>query len=172
MFCRNCGYLVPDGCEYCPKCGCRASDLFDDLNASPDRPAAEKFSYFSLLSPRGWFSFRGRLSRKSYWIRLIMLTLLFMAPAYTIYLCTDDQGNIRSVSASVLALAMIAALVTAHLSLWTRRLHDLNLPGWLTAILFLLSFIPMAFQIICLILGCLPGRSGRNAYGQDPSAGS
>ena len=49
MFCRNCGYLVPDGCEYCPKCGCRASDLFDDLNASPDRPAAEKFSYFSLL---------------------------------------------------------------------------------------------------------------------------
>nr|MBQ5526948.1 DUF805 domain-containing protein [Succinivibrionaceae bacterium] len=170
MFCRNCGYLVPDGCEYCPKCGCRASDIFDDLNTAPRRSAAAKFRYSSPLSLTGWFSFRGRLSRKDYWIRLIILTLLFMAPAYTIYLCTDDQGNIRSVSAAVLALAMISALITAHLSLWTRRLHDLNLPGWWTAILFLLSFIPMAFQIICVILGCLPGRSGTNAYGPDPAA--
>lgn len=121
MFCRNCGYLVPDGCEYCPKCGCRASDIFDDLNTAPRRSAAAKFRYSSHLSLTGWFSFRGRLSRKDYWIRLIILTLLFMAPAYTIYLCTDDQGNIRSVSAAVLALAMISALITAHLSLWTRR---------------------------------------------------
>ena len=31
MFCRNCGCFVPDGSGFCPKCGSRVSDMFDDL---------------------------------------------------------------------------------------------------------------------------------------------
>ena len=45
-----------------------------------------------------------------------------------------------------------------------RRLHDMNVSGWLC----LLMFVPYAGALFQLIIGCIDGTVGPNSYGPDP----
>ena len=58
-------------------------------------------------------------------------------------------------------------IMVASYTLAIRRLHDLEMTGWLVLV-FLIPYINFLFA---LVLFFAPGTFGSNRYGQDPIAG-
>ena len=169
MFCRNCGCFVPDGSGFCPKCGSRVSDMFDDLEkAGFAGRFAPKFRYATLLRPSGWFSYSGRSSRTEYNLRSIILVIAFTAYFGVLKLLDTIDFGIEAEDAFPVMWIVLMALIGMQISVWTKRLHDLNHSAGLILIFFFLSAVLPILLIICIALGCLRGTEGDNRFGPDP----
>lgn len=59
MFCPKCGASIPDDSAYCPNCGRHVKDAFDSIRKYSPNPAQRTARLAYLLSPSGWFAFRG-----------------------------------------------------------------------------------------------------------------
>jgi uncharacterized membrane protein YhaH (DUF805 family) len=93
--------------------------------------------------------FAGRASRAEYWtfwLGNFLIGLLLVSVSSYLYL-----------------LFAIASLIPS-LAVLCRRLHDLDLPGWLE----LIVLVPIFGALTLLILSLLPGTPGENRYGPDP----
>ena len=75
MFCPKCGASIPDDSAYCPNCGRHVKDAFDSIRKYSPNPAQRTGRLAYLLSPSGWFAFRGRIARWELWTRLLILTI-------------------------------------------------------------------------------------------------
>ena len=153
MFCSNCGAFMPDGSSFCPRCGSPASDIFSDLKTAKARPSSQKFSPGTLLSPSGWLSFSGHIKRKEFWGRLLILILGFFVLRCAVSLLAGDKGFVEPGAAACVIFGAGVAMLWSLLSIFTRRLHDMNLTGLWTVFLIL---IPLAFPLFCLVLGLIP----------------
>ncbi|MDL2281082.1 DUF805 domain-containing protein [Selenomonadales bacterium OttesenSCG-928-I06] len=113
-----------------------------------------------------FFSCEGRLNRKPYIIRIIILWLLSFIISSILYTTMQEQGII-------LAFVLTLPLTLASISLGIRRLHDLNYRGWWLVGLLALCCIPVV-QVLAIIpvllLLCVRGTKGANKFGQDPLA--
>lgn len=138
----------------------------------------------------GWFTFQGRARRKEYWAKTLAVGIPLGILNGVIYLISfllktlitsQDLGCDPGVLAIVVDVLYYVATgvvnlvgIALVLGVQVRRLHDRNMPGWVVALLVLVSFIPCCncigglFQLI--VLGCLDGVQGANAYGPDPKA--
>lgn len=137
----------------------------------------------SLLSPGSWFSFRGRMARKEYWIRvLILFAFTFVLGFMWVYLdesSADGSGfggyvlglakDFRKVtSGDFLFLCGLFAASISNISIYARRLHDCNQSGWWVIPVLAASRILILNIAILLILGCIRGTIGQNRFGPDP----
>jgi len=117
-------------------------------------------------SLNNYFSFKGRLNRWKYFIYLLPLVITASLPYVTVllipttYLYQDDITTI--------------ILLILRISLSVRRLHDLNITGWLLLIqlLFFITAIDLILIIFDLYLLFVPGTKGANKYGDDPLTNS
>lgn len=102
--------------------------------------------------------FSGRSRRKEYWMFILINIFLVISFAFIF--------DLIGLSDYFRFYLLIQALffVIPMLSLWIRRLHDINKSG---AYLFV-RFIPLIGGIWFLILMCTEGDSGPNKYGPDP----
>ena len=163
--CNSCGAELQWGGKACPACGNQVeSDQGPSLDTTDsaaeevhqsqavDRTIREGHQAAHMVSfPRAiklgfqnYFNFRGRATRAEYWWWQLFATVVSVALLAIIGL-----------QETLLAEALFLPLVLPTLSLNTRRLHDINLSGWL--------------QVICWWwFGFQAGYEGANNYGPAP----
>ena len=117
-----------------------------------------------------YFNFKGRLNRLRYFLFGIPLSIIVVLD----YLIATNKLETASLTSTYVIMTIYFLILIicsiSGLSLTVRRLHDLNLTGWLALIQFL-SLIPV-LKIIPGILGLYilfaPGKNDGNYYGDDP----
>ncbi len=110
------------------------------------------------FAPSGYFSFEGRITRSTYWLRYnlpIWLASIF-APAIAYGLFGSDN---------VVSLIVSIAFLWPSLAGTAKRLHDRGRSGWF----MLIVFVPL-IGVIWLIVECgfLRGETGLNRFGRSP----
>lgn len=107
-------------------------------------------------------TFKGRASRKEYWMfvlfsTIFMIVSIFLDNLLGTNLIFYDQ---RSVYGYIYLLYTFAIMIPG-LALCVRRLHDINKSGWN----YFLAFIPLIGGVWLLILLCTKGMPEENKYG-------
>ena len=114
------------------------------------------------------FVYRGRASRSAFWwFQLAVGFGWFVLVASTIWLITTlanpstiaEQNSLNSWLFLGAALSSLIVLVPS-IALTVRRLHDINMTGWLV----LIYLVPSVGQLLLLILMVLPGTKGPNRF--------
>jgi uncharacterized membrane protein YhaH (DUF805 family) len=109
---------------------------------------------------RLFFSLRGRLSRRQFWLYGV-LTLLGLAMLAHALL---DIARVRAPTADLIVNLL---LVWPALAVSVKRWHDRDRSGWWV----LVNLVPVIGWLWALIdNGFLRGTSGRNRFGADPLA--
>ena len=146
---------------------------------------------------RKYVTFGGRARRSEYWYFYLFNILIGIAAGILDGILTSTTGHSFQGSGPITGLAQLA-LFLPSLAAMVRRLHDTNHSGWLVlgffaylivAIIVLvigftnlqtgaggpmvvLAFVMLlgifGFAIYLLVLLCLNGTPGDNAYGSDP----
>lgn len=113
---------------------------------------------------RSFFRFTGRLNRKPFIMRYLilfvisLLLLIFLKGA-------EIDGN----SALICLILILLILITvSQVSLIVRRSHDLNYSWPMTIFVLVICIIPVLTLIPILILSFIKGTNGINMYGADP----
>ena len=124
---------------------------------------------------KNYVQFNGRSRRSEYWwpwllnIIVIVPTLGFGA------IMLEDSGcagaNVLAVMLIFLGTLYVLAIIIPSIALCVRRLHDLNLTGWIYLGLVIVGYIPIVgiiSNIAMIVIGVVPGTKGPNKYGSDP----
>ncbi|MBV9859476.1 MAG: DUF805 domain-containing protein [Alphaproteobacteria bacterium] len=108
------------------------------------------------------FSFRGRISRRQYWLHYVLPYLVVMS------ICAGFDGVLGWQNANgvgVLTSLLSLASIWPGLAVAVKRCHDRDRSGWF----ILVGLIPIVGGIWLLIeLGFLRGTVGANRFGPDP----
>ena len=114
------------------------------------------FTYFIEAFTKNYANFKGRARRKEYWGFTLFYALIFAilgAFAFT------GIGVI-------LFLVVFVVTLPPSISLTVRRLHDINLSGWL---IMLIPVIGEAIAIIIsIVIGVVQGSAESNKFGENP----
>lgn len=148
-----------------------------------------------------FFSFRGRLSRKRFWLRMLVLYGVMQVLAGAVAYGVPALGFSAQVTLYA-SLAMTLLFWLGSASLWVRRFHDRNVSGWWYAVFFafilgvfcwlvyavavsggdadspdmvlakyLVVGALMAWLFVAVRFGFRRGTPGPNRYGPDPLGG-
>lgn len=122
--------------------------------------------YWVLRPWRQMFDFRGRATRREYWLFLVQLyaALMILGVVAVSAMIRVLQRPITRDMTTLPLLILSLLLFVPYLSASIRRIHDHDKTGWL----FLLSLVPVAGWIFFLIMMLTPGTQGPNSYGEDP----
>jgi uncharacterized membrane protein YhaH (DUF805 family) len=111
------------------------------------------------MEKESFFSGKGRLRRKDYFIRVILLSI----PSYFMKVIGDTSQEpgllIFAIFISLICMVLIAIQ-------GIKRLHDINMSGWY----WLVFLIPVVNLIFGLYVVFKDGTPGSNKYGEDPKA--
>ena len=124
------------------------------------------------------FSFKGRISRRTYWYVVIVdiiCTVIFLGlwiiPEYKYFMFFMKFGGVGLYRA-VMIFRLLTLLVGMPLSIWSgyaitvKRLHDRDRSGWWTLMVFVPGIGALWLAIEC---GFRKGTPGLNRYGEDPN---
>ena len=114
--------------------------------------------YFVVLKKYAVFS--GRARRKEYWMYNLFDTIIIIA---LVFWSETADWNIKDVAQYVFLGYFFARLIP-DIAVRVRRLHDIDMSGWLC----LLGFIPIVGPFIFLFFAIQDGTEGANKYGPDP----
>ena len=127
-----------------------------------------KIFKFYRYSMENFYKFDGRASR----MEVISFFVVYMLTLFTASVITLIYSNFLNGNADrFLLLWLITAGITVlihiipYISLCTRRLHDINVSGWLQLIAY---FVPMGSLILFIICSVVEGNTTRNDYGPKP----
>jgi uncharacterized membrane protein YhaH (DUF805 family) len=134
-------------------------------------------SRIAYIRDSGWYSFEGRSSRQEYWLPILfghmlpmIICLPLSIPGALLAIMGAEMGSAGLEYVGVGLLAVVLAGATG-LTLWAisaaivKRLHDLNLSGWVALI-----YLPLGpfYPFLLILQGCIKGTNGPNRYGDDP----
>lgn len=115
--------------------------------------------------PYVWFSFRGRINRKAYWL-LYFLPIIVLNVVASIL-----DGVLGTLTVTEYGAYGLISLPVSIASFWpmlaagAKRLHDREKSGWWQ----LLYFVPFLGALFLFVyLGFLKGTDGANRFGPDP----
>lgn len=179
-FCSKCGQQIEAGTKFCPKCGAPSESMtaqnLNTVNVS-QRMAdnSERVKNNDILQDirEKYLSFSGRLNRKPYIIRSLIVYVVMSVLLATVDVMFEDElsfdefGMLTTTPGTAeLIFTFIICIVgiVFMLSLNVRRLHDLNRTGWLV----LLGCIPVANFALSIYVLFFKGTEGGNYYGPDP----
>ena len=118
------------------------------------------------------FSFRGRISRGMWWVAkfvcfvsLVVLNSLVSLLAFFLMFRSQLPRPDLLLLAKIMLWLFFLCWVWSNTVLNIKRFHDRNLSGWL-ALMGLIPVIGFIFNVVKL--GCPPGDSGGNRYGDLP----
>ena len=113
---------------------------------------------------RRLFSFKGRVSRRTYWYSVAVHLTIFAI--FIGLVLTFDPFKWVMVGGGVLYLMWLFATTWMGLALCAKRLHDCNMSGW-WQLLTLIPFLGLIWAVVQF--GFLKGTNGLNRYGEDPN---
>ncbi|MGY6562557.1 MAG: DUF805 domain-containing protein [Luteibaculaceae bacterium] len=112
------------------------------------------------MNPKeNFFSYEGRIGRLAYLGRNIILTI----PAVAVNLVDFERESSSFYLLSLIAVGSFVLIMLQNI----KRLHDINLSGWYSVLLF----VPLINLFLSLFLLFKPGTTGPNAYGNSPKNG-
>jgi uncharacterized membrane protein YhaH (DUF805 family) len=143
VFCRACGAQMHETALVCPRCGA---------------PAAWDPARQTGAQPSGWFGFRGRIPRRTYW-------LIYVVPIAAAGIVAQILDAAVFDARGIFALVVWLVTLVPSIAGAAKRCHDRDRTGWFQLILL----IPLVGWIWLFIeLGCLRGTIGPNRFGPDP----
>ncbi|MFO0915048.1 MAG: DUF805 domain-containing protein [Pirellulales bacterium] len=122
-----------------------------------------------------WFSFEGRISRSTYWMRwvfplVVLYPLVVLSDMVTgLYVTAgelhpDLERMNRGWGLQTVLLDLL--LIYPMFAVSAKRLHDRNRTGWV----MLAAFVPFLNLWLFVELALLTGNRGRNRYGAEPQS--
>ncbi len=105
-------------------------------------------------------TFKGRTSRKNFWLALLGLVLIGMVIGFVLGFIGGLLGESATKVTGLLLVVWYLALIIPSLAIEVRRFHDLNKSGWCV----LLSLIPFVGSLIVFIFMCMPAVNEGNNY--------
>lgn len=114
----------------------------------------------SIMNSESFFSINGRLRRKDYLIRAILLYI----PAVIVNMIIESSNN-GSVAAFVIPIVLASSILTVIQAI--KRLHDIDMSGWYW-LLFLIPLVNLIFGFYVFIIK--DGTVGPNRFGEDPKS--
>ena len=140
MYCQACGHQIHETAAACPSC---------------EKPNMLLRS--GEYQQSGWFSFKGRIPRKVFWLH-------YALPIWAVGVLAAIIDPILHAHGVLRGLVTIAFFVP-NLAASVKRLHDRDHSGWL----LLVMLIPIVgFIWIFVVTGFLRGTRGPNRFGGDP----
>lgn len=147
-------------------------------------PPPESTEVFA-LHPKWFFGYKGRLARKGYVQRLIVVAIILLICDFLVrsaFSFTTPARPLAMLSDPLVVVTLLVAVVMllSLLSLQARRMHDLGLSAlWLIGEVVLFALLPFVYggvRIVCivvlvivnLVFMAFHGTYGPNAYGPDP----
>ena len=143
--------------------------------------------YQSLLEDLRYllFSFKGRITRSEWWIYVLLRAGVFLVPAAILLIKSGSgiphvygltnlweffeyaQYNLTSLADAKLYVSLLLTffLMFIDAAAFIKRLHDINLSGWLVLLGCVPIFGPFYIMIYC---GFIKGTQGDNQYGKNP----
>ena len=109
---------------------------------------------------RDYFSYTGRLNRKIYFIRSLVLVVIECI-LFVLIDELDTRSDDFSLILMLLSFILLCLCIVADFMLDMRRFHDLDKSGYFA----LLSLIPVITPFLYLYLFLMPGTKGANQYG-------
>ena len=109
-----------------------------------------------------YFDFKGRATRKEYWLFTLFFLVCYSAITLSIYMAKDN-AIVTTILGGILFVFIFGSLIPS-VAVAVRRLHDTNRSGWW----YLLSFIPIIGQIWLIVWLCLDSQPGENRFGKNP----
>ena len=108
-----------------------------------------------------FFSYKGRISRKTYWCAVAMWNLVFWICIAVVFFSFESRSFIVTVPFALLLLLLFYVGYPMRVKRW----HDRDKSGWWE----LIGFIPI-IGVWWLIIECgfLKGTEGSNRFGPDP----
>jgi len=136
--------------------------LDHNITLMPSLPSVRQHSNKSSwrINMEQFFSFKGRLRRKTFAIRNLPLVIVYVV-ATAIVKNSED-----TVVLLITLLVIIIPGAIASISLTLRRLHDINLSGWF----YLINLIPIVNILFAFYEIFKEGTVGPNQFGEDPKA--
>ncbi len=172
MLCPKCNQPVGENDGFCSHCGCSLAERRQEVQTVYDASTKNGMGGDGMMdmpktaSPKKeetlmerFFSADGRLNRKPYIIRLLILNL--------VALCIEVFGILTGVDAAAggfIKFVQFILVTVPGIMLMIRRLHDLNRTGWL----WLLCFIPLINLALIVYVLAFKGTTGPNRFGPDP----
>lgn len=147
MFCTKCGTQNLEEAKFCKKCGIEIN------NTSLQGRVNEKKRnyYFEVIKKYGVF--KGRSSRKEYWMFVLINFLVYVGIAIIEGLLgVNSEGD-----GGVISIIYQIFIFIPSLAVTVRRMHDVDKSDWYIII-----------PIYNLILLASEGTSGDNNYGPNP----
>jgi len=118
-----------------------------------------------LFPLKRYADFQGRSGRKEYWMFLLFQMVVSIALNIVSFIgASMDSGLIAGVG-TVLAAVFALAMFIPNISVFVRRLHDIDKSGWQ----LLWAFLPIVGAIILLVFMVKPGTNGSNRFGPAPA---
>ena len=115
-------------------------------------------------------NFKGRASRKEYWMYTLIFTVLFIALMTIMFsvLSFSDETGIETGPGVYLTVILVIVFLFAHfipsIALTVRRLHDTGKSVWW----YLIVFVPYLGNFVIFIFTLIDGDRGDNKYGSNP----
>jgi len=132
----------------------KTSRVEGKLGETPPTPKAGRMDAGSV-----YFSFKGRLNRKSYWFATVSLFIWYVITSMML----DSTDEVMAGLGSLFALSAVWPTIAVQVKRW----HDRGKSG----IWYLLSFVPVLGPLWVFIeLGFLKGTAGTNRYGLPPGS--
>lgn len=123
----------------------------------------------------GYTDFKGRASRAEFWwpvlFKLMVVIVLLIPVTIAGALSSSSGPGPLMVFAALPLIVFLLAVFIPDIALFVRRLHDLNLTGWIYLGLFIALFLPvlnMISMIAQIVVACIPSKKGPNKYGDIP----
>ena len=120
---------------------------------------------YYLQALKNYSNFKGRASRKEYWMFTLIFTLILIFAT----IIDNLVGTTFEIAGFDLGYGWVYLIVgllnlLPSLSLIVRRLHDVGKSGWF----YFIILIPVIGFIWIFILSIKEGDQGNNLYGPDP----
>ena len=181
MYCPKCGKMLAAGARFCTNCGNPVEIVSAQPNVSTPPPPVQPVYYPQPQVPSQqnsypnqggmtgyaanpdvtlqdkYLSWHGRLNRKPYMIRSLILWI--PATIVRIMIAVAEAGRYDGIYLllGLLAMALTVAVAVANVCVSVRRCHDMNHSGW---------WVLIPFYTIYLLFP--RGTVGPNNYGPDP----
>ena len=174
--CPACGLLNPSDALFCD-CGYKlppvqvepepAVEQFNELVSLPATPQVPSLTLLSVM-----FSYRGRITRSTFWIGLILLPLVFcinfllgLLIATLLSLYVEDQSILLGFVILPLLGGLYVLLPWSYFALCAKRWHDQDQSGWMSLIILIPFIGLLTMPLFC---GIPRGTPGPNKYGLEP----
>jgi uncharacterized membrane protein YhaH (DUF805 family) len=150
VFCHGCGCEIHSTALTCPKCGTPQQLQSERLNYS--------FAGSIALCLHRFVQFSGRSPRAEYWYFVLFTALIAVAAVLV------DAAFLNG--SRLFSTVVNLAVFLPALSVFVRRLHDLDRSGWW----YWLILVPVVGAVILFIWLISRGTRGANRFGPEPLA--